>query len=814
MTQQDIFTAALLITDPEGRAAYLAQACGGDAELRRRVETLLRTHEGAGDFLARPAVEQLAGDPSPRPARQQGVPQPEGAAEDEVLDFLQPTGTPGALGRLDHYEILDVVGKGGMGVVLRARDTKLLRVVALKVLAAPLAASGTARQRFVREARAAAAVRDEHVIDIHAVRDDGPAPYLVMEFIDGCNLEALVRRNGPLEVKEVLRIGTQIASGLAAAHRQGLVHRDVKPANILLENGVQRVKLTDFGLARAVDDASLTHSGLIAGTPTYMSPEQANGEPIDHRSDLFSLGSVLYEMCTGRPAFRAPNTAAVLRRINDETPRPIRAVNPDVPEPLCRVLDRLHAKKPADRPASASEVADLLAGLLADLNFGRSGEPSGAPVLQRPPQLPGPARRPWLWAAAALVLLVAGLGVGEATGVTDVRGTVIRLFSPEGTLIVEVDDPRFSVTVDGADVVISGTGAREIRLKPGQYQVEASKDGKVVRRELVTVTRNGRQVVRISHEAAPLTEAALPAPKFKGALLGHAEAVNSVAYSPNGELLASGDQAGEVRVWDVPAGTLRYVLPALGSSVQALAFSPDGKSLLTAAVQGDGDINVWGAKTGKPDGALKGHTKGLFEVSFGPDGKALASAGWDATVRVWDFAARRELRAIPSPGGQWVRSAVVSAGGQIGVGSEDKVFLLGLDGRLVKTFDTASGPLCFSPDGRLLAGTTWGEGRVTVWDVKTGEKVGAWRAHEAPVNGVAFWPGGGALATAGHDGAVRLWDVATQRKLAEVRHDGQAHHLAFSPDGGALATTGAEDRLVKLWDVSFLRALKAPEKSK
>src|SRR5262249_38073633 len=154
-----------------------------------------------------------------------------------------------------------------------------------------------------REARAAAAVRDDHVVAIHAVEDRGPVPYLVMEYVDGCNLETLVRRTGPLEVKEVLRIGMQVAGGLAAAHKQGLIHRDAKPANILLENGVQRVKLTDFGLARAADDASLTQSGVIAGTPTYMSPEQANGEPVDLKSDLFSLGSVLYELCTGRPAF-------------------------------------------------------------------------------------------------------------------------------------------------------------------------------------------------------------------------------------------------------------------------------------------------------------------------------------------------------------------------------------------------------------------------------------------------------------------------------------------------------------------------------
>jgi hypothetical protein len=375
-----------------------------------------------------------------------------------------------------------------------------MRVVALKALATPLAASGTARQRFAREARAAAAVRDDHVVAIHAVCDEAPVPYLVMELIDGCNLEALLRRGGPLEVKEVLRIGTQVASGLAAAHKQGLVHRDIKPANVLLENGVQRVKLTDFGLARAADDASLTQSGLIAGTPLYMAPEQAAGEPIDARADLFSLGSVLYEMCTGRPAFRAPTTVAVIRRVCDEAPRPIHQVNPDVPGPLCRLIERLHAKRPADRPASAAEVADLLTGMLAGLQGQGSASLSSADAgPPAPPRRTG-SSRPWLWAAAALVVLFVGLGVGEATGVTDVRGTVIRLFSPEGTLVVEVDDPNVSVSVDGGEVVITGAGAREIRLKPGRYKVEASKDGKVVRQELVTVTRNGREVVKVGLE--------------------------------------------------------------------------------------------------------------------------------------------------------------------------------------------------------------------------------------------------------------------------------------------------------------------------
>jgi serine/threonine protein kinase/WD40 repeat protein len=804
---EDVFFAALEKAEPAERAAYLDEACAGSESLRRRVEALLAVHAQVGQFLERPIAEA------------EGVAALSAVESALDLSFLAPSSEPGSLGRLDHYEILEVIGRGGTGVVLRARDTKLLRIVALKVLAAPLAASGTARQRFAREARAAAAVRDEHVIDIHAVRDDAPVPYLVMEYIDGCNLEALLRKGGPLEVKEILRIGMQVASGLAAAHQQGLIHRDVKPANILLENGVQRVKLTDFGLARAADDASLTQTGFIAGTPLYMAPEQAAGEPIDARTDLFSLGSVLYEMCSGRPAFRAPTTVAVIRRVCDETPRPIREVNPDIPESVCRLIERLHAKKAAERPASALEVADLLAGLLADLQQPRSGgQVSNVP--NSPPASPAtkPAPRWWLWVAAALLLLFGGLGVGEATGVTDVRGTVIRLFSPEGTLVVEVDDPGVSVTVDGGEVVITGAGAREIRLKPGQYKILASKDGKLVRQELVSVARNGRQVVRISAE--PRTQrsgvsGSLPAAKLRKSLPGHAQAIKSVAYSPDGRLLASGDEAGEVRVWDMPDGTLRYVLPVLGPNVHALAFSPDGKSLLTAASQAGGDIHVWEAKTRKPDGVLKGHTSGVFEVSFGPGGKTLVSGGWDATVRVWDFAARREVQVIPAPNGQWIRSVVLSADGKIAVGGGEngKVFLLGSDGQLLKTFDTSAAPLCFSPDGRLLAGTTWREGRVTVWDVNSGKQIRSWHAHEGEANGVAFSHDGRALATAGSDGAVRLWEVATHRQLAELRHDGHAYHLAFSPDGATLATTGIHDRLVKLWDVSFLRSLKAPQKS-
>jgi serine/threonine-protein kinase len=181
------------------------------------------------------------------------------------------------------------------------------------------------------------------------------------------SLEEKISREGPLEVKEVLRIGMQTAAGLAAAHAQGLIHRDIKPANILLENGVERVKITDFGLARAVDDASVTESGIVTGTPQYMAPEQARGEAVDHRADLFSLGSVLYAMCTGRPPFRGSQTLAVLRRVADEHPPSVQAVNPEVPDWLAEIVARLHEREPERRFQSADEVARALGGHLARL---------------------------------------------------------------------------------------------------------------------------------------------------------------------------------------------------------------------------------------------------------------------------------------------------------------------------------------------------------------------------------------------------------------------------------------------------------------
>src|SRR5262245_15220978 len=300
--------------DPQDQAA-LELHVGGCANCQAALERLSGSEGSWGDMAGNLARMPEAADPALANVMDhlQAEPPGETAAElrsepEGKLDFLDPPDKPGQLGKLAHYEILEVIGRGGMGIVLKAFDQKLHRVVAIKVMAPQLAASATGRQRFQREAKTAAAVNHDHIVTIYAVDEFKGMPYMAMQYIAGWSLQQRIDKEGALDVKEILRIGMQTAHGLAAAHAQGLVHRDIKPANILLENGIERVKITDFGLARAVDGARVTQSGVVTGSPQYMAPEQARGEAVDHRADLFSLGSVLYAMCTGYAPFRASSS--------------------------------------------------------------------------------------------------------------------------------------------------------------------------------------------------------------------------------------------------------------------------------------------------------------------------------------------------------------------------------------------------------------------------------------------------------------------------------------------------------------------------
>jgi serine/threonine protein kinase len=281
------------------------------------------------------------------------------------LAILSPTDDRASMGRLGPFEVRAVIGRGGMGTVYKAIDPSLGRMVAIKVLKPELANIGSARQRFSLESRAMAAITHSNVVPIYAVDEHRGLPYLAMEYVSGGTLEARLRKSGPLETLSIVRIGLQIAQALNAAHDCGLVHRDIKPGNILIDRGIDRIRVADFGLVRVSDDASMTHSGLITGTPQFMAPEQVRGEACDGRADLFSLGCVLYALCVGHPPFRADSPYAAMQRIVHDTERPIREIRPEVPVWLASMIHRLLAKEPGSRFESASMLSDILEQELA-----------------------------------------------------------------------------------------------------------------------------------------------------------------------------------------------------------------------------------------------------------------------------------------------------------------------------------------------------------------------------------------------------------------------------------------------------------------
>lgn len=326
-------------------------------------------HHLAGCTTCQEKLRRLAAAGDTRRIRPADEPPPAddsdlAAGQPVSYPFLGPPARPDELGRLGNYRVLRQVGRGGMGMVFLAEDIALCRPVALKVMSPDLGSDCEPWQRFLREARTLAAVKNQHVVTIFQAGQEGQAVYLAMEFLEGLSLETWLRRGEPTTVAEVLRLGREIATGLAAIHQHGLVHRDIKPGNIWLEGPDRHVKLLDFGLARSVDDNThLTSTGVVVGTPAFMSPEQARGNKLDLRSDLFSLGCVLYALCTGVEPFRGKNTMAQLTALATTEARPVHEVNPAIPESLSQLIQRLLAKRPEDRLASAREVVSQLRAL-------------------------------------------------------------------------------------------------------------------------------------------------------------------------------------------------------------------------------------------------------------------------------------------------------------------------------------------------------------------------------------------------------------------------------------------------------------------
>jgi eukaryotic-like serine/threonine-protein kinase len=679
-----------------------------------------RPPAGSAYWAALRQLEDEAGSPD----RTRAAPEV-AAEEDQVsLHFLQPSDDPQYLGRLGHFEITQVIGRGGMGIVLKALDPCLQRSVALKVLDPDVADNELARRRFCREARAAAAITHENVVAIHHVDEEESKelPFLVMQLVSGTSLQERLDRGGPLGLMEILRIGAQTAAGLTAAHAQGLIHRDIKPANILLESGLGNVKLTDFGLARAAEDVRLTQTGFVAGTPLYMAPEQARGEPVDHRSDLFSLGSVLYAMSTGRPPFEGSTPFVVLRQVTEESPRPIQELNPTVPDWLVEIIDRLHAKDPAERFQSAAEVAELLAGHLARL---QQSAPLPRPALtpRRTPRAGGPPwwKRGQVWALAALVPL-ACLGVlfltewagltrflapGEAAGPPP-RAVLNGNAGPVWSVALSPDGKTLAMAIDDGTVKLWSPKGGRVRLTLNAHA------GPVW---AVTFSPNGKLLATASDDGTVKLWDAHRGEERKVLPLG--TAVRAVAFSPDGKTLVTGSRNGAVRLWDVATGRESPVkTKGHAGVVMAVSFSPDGKAVASAS--GDRTIKLWHAATGHEQLTFQGHTGGVYAAAFAPDGKTLASGGWDRTVRLWDVATGENLATLP--------------------GHAQDIW-----------------GVAFSPDGKLLASAS--EDRtVKVWDVPARREVATLRGHGGTVYAVTFGRDGRTLVSAGRDGTARLWD--------------------------------------------------------
>lgn len=319
------------------RIRVLDAACGNDAELRARVDSLLRSHAAAGSFLADVTVA------------------PRSAPRDTEVRFRSLQSA--IAGR---YSLERELGRGGMGVVYLGRDVSLERPVAIKLLSTELEGGLESRDRFVREARTAAGLSHPHIVPVHAVEEHDELVFFVMGFVDGETVRERVRRSGPMAVEVVVRLLQEVAWALGHAHGRGVVHRDIKPDNIMLETATGRAVVTDFGIARTAATAAVTAAGSLLGTPEYVSPEQAMGEEVDGRSDVYSLGVTSFFALTGRLPFEAKTIQGLITKHLHEPAPSVAVVRPDVPRKLARAIAKCLAKDPDDRFATAEELAEAV----------------------------------------------------------------------------------------------------------------------------------------------------------------------------------------------------------------------------------------------------------------------------------------------------------------------------------------------------------------------------------------------------------------------------------------------------------------------
>ncbi|GAB3981566.1 hypothetical protein GCM10029978_082850 [Actinoallomurus acanthiterrae] len=676
------------------------------------------------------------------------------------------------------YRLIEQVGRGGFAVVWRARDERLDRDVAAKRLFLPSYFTeeqrAEQRRRTLQEARSAARLDHPGVVTVHDVVEDGDDPWIIMEFVEGRSLGELVRAEGPLPPERVADIGLQLVDALIAAHRAGVLHRDVKPGNVLVAE--HRVVLGDFGLATVEGDPALTQSGVVMGAPAYLSPERARGEPAVPASDLWSLGATLFYAVEGRRPFTGPNTNAVLHSIVTEEPAPAPHAGP-----LAPVLDGLLRKDIADR-IDADAAAELLAAIADPAQPLPGGAYADVP---RPPQAAGRrahtgrARRR-SWAALA-----------ETTRPQRaVRGVSPRPTDPYSPRPTDRYSPR-------------PTPGRSPRRSAGQrpwhgrhLTLLVAAPVAVLALTLLTVPEQPHDVAR---RTRPPRRPASTAPRLAAALTAGPGEIYTVAFSPDGRTLATGGADHSVRLWNLPDRRPMATLTGHAYDVFAAAFSPDGRTLATAGY--DGKVILWSPAGRTRVATLDTHGNSVSALTFSPDGGLLASAG-DA-VRLWSVPDHRSAGALPTRDEGMFTAAFAPHGNTLATAGTWAIRLwdTARPGRPVTVTRLTSlvVGMAFSPDGRILAAGGY-DGRVRLWDVVTHRLVASLPSLPGRVNGVAFSPDGRLLACAGGD-AVLLWNALTRRPVTTLApRAGVVDAVAFSPDGRTLAT-GGDDATVRLWDL-------------